>query len=232
MLKIDLAGFRHFSQGFTLSLKAARFPATSTLQYPRGHRQTYATEVPGKKTALDFAPGSIWARSTTFASSAQKALLYTARFRTPLSSSKDATDLRTFRLKDVLLPPGAWFALRKSLNNLFSSHDFAIFFQLSASSASLETSPSSIQFASFNSKSTCKQGGHILRARKHRITRDLRAFFSAVDAYKSLGDKDLDRTASARGKVSYKRLKLRDFSSKEAKQTRVNFQAKTPSQGD
>ena len=107
------------TQQIYTSLKPPHFPATSTLQHPRGYRQTHAAEVPSKKTALDFAPGSIWVRSTTFASSAQTALLYTATLRTPLSSSKDATDLRTFGLKDVLLPPGAWTALRNSLNALF-----------------------------------------------------------------------------------------------------------------
>ena len=46
-------------QQIYLSLKPARFSATSTLQHPRGYRQFHAAGVLDKKTALDFAPESI-----------------------------------------------------------------------------------------------------------------------------------------------------------------------------
>ena len=41
------------------SLNPLRFSATSMLQHPSGHCQSHAAQVPGKQTALDFAPGSI-----------------------------------------------------------------------------------------------------------------------------------------------------------------------------
>ena len=50
-----------------------------------------------------------------------------------------------------------------------------------------------------------------------------------MDAFDSLRGQDFrqDRTSEI-GKVSYKSLKLHDFSSKEAKHARVDFRAKTP----
>ena len=57
------------------SLNPLRFSATSMLQHPSGHRQSHAAQVPGKQTALDLAPGSIWTRSTTFTSSAQNSAI-------------------------------------------------------------------------------------------------------------------------------------------------------------
>ena len=47
------------TQQIYTTLKAAGFPATSTLQHPTGHRQSHAAEVLDKKAALDFGPGSI-----------------------------------------------------------------------------------------------------------------------------------------------------------------------------
>ena len=41
------------------SLNPIRFSATLMLQHPSGHCQSHAAQVPGKQTALDFAPGSI-----------------------------------------------------------------------------------------------------------------------------------------------------------------------------
>ena len=134
-------------------------------------------EVIDKKAASEIAPGSIWTRSTTLASSAQTALLYTVSLRTPLSSWRDAADLRAFRLKDVLQPPGACTYVQNKTNTLFSSPAMAIFFQLSASSTSLShhaTSFPGIQFASFYWKRTRKTrffgSSSIICAAKKSIT--------------------------------------------------------------
>ena len=95
------------TQHIYISLKPTGLPPTSTLQHPKGHCQSHFAEVFHKPAALDFGPGSISTRSRSLTSSTQTALFYTARLRTPLSSSRDAVDLRAFGLKDVLQPPGA-----------------------------------------------------------------------------------------------------------------------------
>ncbi len=101
------------------TLKAARLPATSTLRHPSGYHKSHVAEVIDKKASLEFAPGSIWARSTSLASSAQTALLHTARLRAPLSSWRNAVDLRAFRLKDVLQPPGAYTDVQNDKHFVF-----------------------------------------------------------------------------------------------------------------
>ena len=83
------------------------------MQHPSGHRQTHVAEVLDEGAALDFASESIWTRSNSLTSSAQTAPLHTARLRTPLSSSRDAADLRASRLNNVLRPPGAYTDVQK-----------------------------------------------------------------------------------------------------------------------
>ena len=60
---------------------------------------------------------------------------------------------------------------------------------------------------------------------KHRISGLSSLLWTLLIAYEA---RIFHRKASETGKVSYKSLKLHDFSSKEAKHARVDFRANSP----
>ena len=152
------------------------------LQHPTGNRQSHVAQVLEEKAALDFAPGSIWTRSTSLTSSAQTALLHTARLRTSLSSSRDAVDLRAFRLNDVIQPPGACTNAQNKTKTLASSSAIAIFSPVSRQSYVTATSLSGIQSASFYCVAN-EQVNMAVISFGH-VNTGFQAFLSAEDASK------------------------------------------------
>ena len=150
--------------------------------------------------------------------------MHTASLRTPLSSSRDATDLRAFRLNDVLQPPGACTHVQNNPNTFFSSRAVAIFFQLSASATSLLRDA---RHSLVSSPSPSVANGHVNK--KCLILGEFKAFFLARKLPKTLEGQDFNKRASEIGKVSYKNLKFDYFSLKKI--VKNEFSAKNTLKG-
>ena len=91
----------------SISPRAASLWPTATRQFSSGHCTTHAGAVHHKKALRDYTlcldRSACQCRS---APRAPKQLYRALHNRAALSSSRDALDLRAFRLKDVLQPPG------------------------------------------------------------------------------------------------------------------------------